>query len=256
MLDRTGTELRLSRRLPAVRIAAVAAPLLACALLAVVRDSVTGETAVLVLVLLVVAAAATGDRLSGMLAALSGGAWFDFFLTRPYQQFTIADPDDIEAAVLLVVISVAVTEVALWGYRQQARAARSSGYLDSVVGVARSVAEGDIPRSTVTDVVAQQINDVLRADSCRYVDGPVSDARVAVLDHDGRLTRSGAAVDVDRLGLPIDEYVAVPVRRGAEISGHFLVTASTRMAYPSREQRRVAVLLADQVSMTLHDESA
>lgn len=240
----------------AVRLAAVVVPLLACAVLAAVRDSVTGETAVLVLVLVVVAAAATGDRLAGVLAALSSGAWFDFFLTRPYQQFAIDDPDDIEAAVLLVVISLAVTEVALWGYRQQARAARSSGYLDGVVGVARSVAEGDLPRSTVNDVVAQQIGEVLGADECRFVDGPVHDARIATLDHDGVLTRGGGTVDVDRVGLPIDEYVAVPVRRGSRINGHFLVTASTRVAYPSREQRRVAVLLADQIRTAVRDESS
>ena len=73
-------------------------------------------------------------------------------------------------------------------------------------------------------------------------------ARVAVLDHDGNLIRSGHAVDVDRSGLPSNEYVAVPVRRGTRIVGHFLVTATSRVVYPNFEQRRVAVLLADQVA--------
>ena len=62
------------------------------------------------------------------------------------------------------------------------------------------------------------------------------------------LTRGDHIVDVDRVGLPTDEYVALLVRRGSRVVGHFLVTATTSVAYPSREQRRVAVLLADQVA--------
>ncbi len=99
-------------------------------MLSTVRDTVTAATAILVLVLLVVAAAASGDRLAGLLAALGGGAWFDFFLTEPYHRFSIADPEDIEATLLLVLIGAAVTETTLWGHRQQGRAARRSGYLD------------------------------------------------------------------------------------------------------------------------------
>lgn len=233
---------------PMARFTALVAPLLTAAILSAVRDSVTAATSVLVLVVWVVAAAATGDRLAGVLAAISAGAWFDFFLTEPYLRFTIADADDIEATVLLVLISLAVSELALWGYRQQRQAARRSGYLDGLLAAARAVAEGNLPPTTVVDVVARQISEVLVADSCRYIEGPVRDARIAVLDHDGSLTRNGRAVDVERAGLPADEYVAVPVRRGARIVGHFLLTATSHLAYPTREQRRVAVLLADQVA--------
>ena len=123
----------------AVRIGAVVLPLVTCAVFATVRDSITAATVVLVLVLWVVAAAATGDRTAGLLAAVSGGAWFDFFLTAPYRQFAIKGSDDIEATILLVVIGLAVTEIALWGYRQQARAAGRSGYLEGVLGAARLV---------------------------------------------------------------------------------------------------------------------
>jgi hypothetical protein len=97
-------------------------------------------------------------------------------------------------------------------------------------------------------VVARQISEVLGADSCRYVEGPVRDARVAVLDHDGALARGGHTVDVDRVGLPTDEYVAVLVRRGPDVAGHFLLTVTSHVSYPTAEARRVAVLLADQVA--------
>jgi len=232
----------------AVRVGAVVVPLLTCAIFATVRDSITAATVVLVLVLWVVAAAATGDRIAGLLAAVSGGAWFDFFLTAPYQQFAIKGSDDLEATILLVVIGLGVTEIALWGHRQQARAAGRSGYLDGVLGAARLVAEGDTPASALTDLVARQITEVLGADECRFVDGPVSDSRVAVLDHDGDVVRGDHTVDVDRVGMPSNDYVAIPVHRGSRVVGHFLVTASSQVTYPTAEQRRVAVLLADQVA--------
>ena len=226
----------------------MALPLVTCATLYGFREDIPAATAVLVLVLWVVAAAATGDRVAGLLAAVCAGGSFDFFLTEPYLRFTIEDPDDIEAAVLLVLIGIAVTEIALWGHRQQAGAARRSGYLDGVLGAARAVSEGDTPPDVVIDVVARQIAEVLGADSCRFVAGPIHDARIALLDHDGMLIRGGHAVDVDRVGLPTDELIALVVRRGSRTAGHFLVTAATRTTYPSREQRRVAVLLADQVA--------
>ncbi len=234
--------------LVASRIVAVLLPLVTCAVLATVRDDVTAATAVLILVLWVVAAASTGDRVSGLLAAVSAGAWFDFFLTAPYQQFAIKGSDDVEATVLLVVIGLAVTEIALWGHRQQARAAGRSGYLDGVLGAARLVSEGDTPAAALVDVVARQITDVLGADECRFVEGPFTDARSAVLDHDGEVRRGDHVVDVDRVGLPSNDYIAIPVRRGSHVVGHFLVTATSHVIYPSAEQRRVAVLLADQVA--------
>jgi GAF domain-containing protein len=75
-----------------------------------------------------------------------------------------------------------------------------------------------------------------------------------VLDHDGVVTRGRHAVDVDGSGLPHDEYVALLVRKGPRVVGHFLVTAATRVSYPSQERRQVAVLLADQVAAALDVE--
>ena len=240
-----------ARRRTLFRIAAVLGPLVTCAVLSTLRDSVTAATAVLVLVLWVVAAAASGDRPAGVLAALSSGVWFDFFLTEPYLRLTIADSDDIETTALLVMIGVAVTEIALWGRREHGRAARRSGYLEGVLGTSRMVSEGDTPASGLIELVTRQIADVLGADECRFVVGPVHDRRIALLDHDGVLTRGGDTVDADRVGLPRDEYVALLVRRGSRVVGHFLVAVTTHVSYPDRDQRRVAVLLADQVAVAV-----
>src|SRR2546430_13456825 len=44
----------------------------------------------------------------------TAAAWFDFFLTRPYERFAITRRADIETTILLLVIGVAVTEIAVW----------------------------------------------------------------------------------------------------------------------------------------------
>ena len=128
-----------------------------------------------------------------------------------------------------MLIGLGVTEIALWGHRQQGRAAQRSGYLEGVLGAARIVSEGDTPASTLVDVVGRQITHVLGADNCRYVAGPIHDTRIALLDHDGVVTRGGHTVDVEKAGLPHDEYVALLVRRGPRVIGHFLVTATTEV---------------------------
>jgi K+-sensing histidine kinase KdpD len=228
-------------------------PLVASAVLAELRETVTVATSVLLLALIIVAAAATGDRVAGLVAALSSGAWFDFFLTEPYYRFTIADEEDIEITVLLVLIGVAVTEVALWGRRQQARASRRAGYLDGVLNTAEIISASEEPPDVLIDRVSAQIEAVLGIEGCRFVHGPVRDTRLAILDHDGIVTRGGHRIRVERDGLPSDEESALLVRRGGEVEGHFVLTAASRIARPSLEQRRVAVLLADQVAAALDD---
>ena len=94
------------------------------------------------LVLLVVATAATGIRLAGIVGALAAAVGFDFFLTEPYYALNIAGPDDIATAVLLLLVSGLVGEIALWGRRQVARASREQGYLDGVIGTAATAAAG------------------------------------------------------------------------------------------------------------------
>ena len=113
------------------------------------------------------------------------------------------------------------------------------------------MSEGDTPASTLVDVVGSQIAHVLGADSCRFVAGPLDDARIALVDHEGVVTRGGQRSMSTEVGFPHDEYVALLVREGTRVIGHFLVTATTKVTYPSEEQRQVAVLLADQVAGAL-----
>jgi hypothetical protein len=229
--------------------AAAVAPLVACAVLSLFRASIENTNAALVLVLLVVAAAATGIRAAGIVAALSGAAWFDFFLTAPFDHFAIDDPADIETAVLLVLVGLAVTEVALWGRRQQARASRERGYLDGVIGTAASIGAGSTSTASLVERVGQQIADVLELDRCRFDTG--TEPVLATLDDSGAMTYDGRPYDVERLGLPTDTEVALAVRSGGVTRGRFLLTAATRVIRPSPEQLRVVGALANQVGSGL-----
>jgi len=153
--------------------------------------------------------------------------------------------------VLLVVIGVIVTEATMWGLRQESRAARRSGYLDGALRAAENAHSPDMPIATLVRFTAAQIAEVLGVSACRFVPGPVHDSRLAVLHHDGRVTRNDRTLDVEKNGLPVDGETALEVRRGSDTLGHFVITSASAMAYPTAEQRRVAVLLADQVAGAL-----
>ncbi len=73
---------------------------------------------------------------------MSAAVWFDFFLTRPYERFSILHRADIETTLLLLIIGVAVTELAVWGRRQHAVASPRAGYLDGISAAAQAVAAG------------------------------------------------------------------------------------------------------------------
>jgi K+-sensing histidine kinase KdpD len=239
------------RRRALVLSLSVAAPVVIGALSGSMRDRVSTTSAALVLVVCVVVAGTSGQRVAALMAALSAGISFDFFLTQPYYSLAISDTDDLEVTVLLLVIGVIVTEATMWGLRQESRAARRSGYLEGALRAAENAHSRDMPTPTLVRFTAAQISEVLGVSACRFVPGPVHDSRLALLHHDGRVTRNDKVLDVEKNGLPVDGETALEVRRGTETLGHFVITSASAMAYPTAEQRRVAVLLADQVAGAL-----
>ncbi|MFE0516512.1 DUF4118 domain-containing protein, partial [Streptomyces sp. NPDC058964] len=90
--------------------AGVAAPFLVALALVPFHTDLSHTNAALILVVVVVAVAALGSRTAGVVAALSAAAWFDFFLTRPYQTFDITASADVETAVLLLGVGLMVSQ--------------------------------------------------------------------------------------------------------------------------------------------------
>jgi K+-sensing histidine kinase KdpD len=229
--------------------AAVLTPLLASALMSTLRNNLENTNAALVLVLLVVAAASTGIRLAGVLAALSSAVWFDFFLTAPYLAFAIIDRTDIETTVLLVLVGLAVSDIAYWGRTQQAEASRNEGFLAGLIEAAGVVAAGDSPTETLVNHVERQIVEILNLDRCAF--RSTVSIGLPVLQPNGTVALHGKTLDIDRFGLPTDTQIQLLAQSAGTIRGEFLLTAATRIARPSLEARRVAVTLADQVAAAI-----
>lgn len=230
-------------------VAAAVVPVAAAALMALFRGSLENTNAALILVLLVVAAASTGVRAAALVAALVSAASFDFFLTAPFHTLAITDRADIETAVLLVAVGIAVTEVALWGRRQQGKASRQQGYLSGVLETVGSVAGGARPEELV-DKVGAQIRELLAVDGCVF-ESNLTALQFAQLCPDGTVLRAGHLVDVDRSGLPTDTEIELLVRSAGAVHGRYLLTSATGVRRPTLEQRKVAVALAEQVGAAL-----
>jgi K+-sensing histidine kinase KdpD len=230
-------------------IAALAAPLALTAILVPFRHSFPNTDAALALILVVVAVAANGYRLAGYLAALSAAVWFDFFLTQPYEHFSITRRADIETTVLLLVIGAAVTELAVWARRQHAAASRRAGYLDGINAAARAVAAGESPGALI-DEVSGRLTELLSLRMCRFEYGKAGLGRPARLQSDGQVVTEHRTWDVPVEGLPSDTDIELLVEHAGVLQGRFLMRAKPD-ARPTLEQRLVAIAFAEQVGAAL-----
>jgi K+-sensing histidine kinase KdpD len=193
-------------------------PLAVAAALVPLRNSVANTSVALLLVLAVVGVAMTGRRHAGLVAAASAAAWFDFFWTEPYQTLVIRVRDDVETAVLLLLVGVAVTEIVAWGRCQQVAANRESGFRDGLLAAAEAVATGDSP-STVIDRVAGQLVPLLGLERCRFDYGTGLDH--PRLEHDGSVAWRHRRLDVDADGFPSERPTELLVESGGRFRGRF-----------------------------------
>jgi K+-sensing histidine kinase KdpD len=238
---------RSSRRDRLAVLAAIAVPLLFTAVLVPFRTSFPNTDAALALILAVVGVAATGYRLAGILAAVSAAVWFDFFLTRPYERFTITRTTDIETTVLILVVGVAITELAVWGRRQHLASIRRAGYLEGINAAAEAVAARN-SSPALLDQVSDQITSLLSLRACRFEYGVAGLGKPARLQHNGQVTVGTRNWDTERDGLPADTELLVEA--GGILQGRFLLQAQPE-SRPTLEQRLVAVALADQIGVAV-----
>ncbi|MEU4223820.1 DUF4118 domain-containing protein [Nonomuraea sp. NPDC026600] len=236
------------------RIAVVAAlvipPAIAMVLLPF-RTSLPNTSVALVLVVTVVAVAANGNRLAGALAAISAAVWFDFFFTQPYERFAITKSADIQTAILLLVVGLAVSQLAARARRLEVITITDAGYLAQIHDTAELAQSANAP-DTVVDHVTVQLTKLLHLRGCRFEYG-------TLIGHPPRLEQDGTVVwgrkhwDVDRLGLP-DEEVELRTFGNGRFYGRFMLDP-TPGTIPPLQARLVAVTLADQVGAALDTAS-
>jgi K+-sensing histidine kinase KdpD len=228
-------------------VAALVAPVALAAVLLPFRANWSNTNVALLLVVLVVAVAAIGNRIAGALAAVSAAAWFDFFFTRPYQRFTIARPADVTTAVLLLLVGLAVSQLAARARRLQVIAITDAGYLTRIHDTAQLTQSARSSR-LVIDHVAEQLTDLLDLDGCRFEYG-------SLLGHPPRLEPDGTIMvghhrqDVELAGLPGAE-IELRTFSGGQFYGRFMLKPKPG-SKPSLQARLVAVTLADQAGRAL-----
>jgi K+-sensing histidine kinase KdpD len=227
--------------------AAVVLPLAVAAALVPFREQFANTASALILVAVVVAVAANGRRAAGFLAAVSASLWFDFFLTQPYERFSITHRSDIETAVSLFAVGVIVTEIAVRNRFHHLVAQEESSYVGLIYGLSELVA-GGAPVERVIEVATDELVELLHLRSCRFARGP-STRRLARIEHDGTVHLGAFRWGAHQMGLPGRELELRIYSQGRQL-GRFLMEPTP--GWPISLQRRVvAVAVADQVGSAL-----
>ena len=212
-----------------------------------VRDTLGTTNIALILVALVVAAAAFGGRVAGVTAALVAAISFNFFHTRPYLTLRVTDREDIITVALLLILGLAVGELAL--LRQRTRregVAQAAGAhrLEDVVAMLASDAAVDDTWTAVRDGIVRGARACARPASslapvrptCRCSPGPVGSSRPC---------RTGP-----RTASSSPRRASIPVVAGNGVLGHIAIEATPGRGV-SLDERRIAVALADLLAVAI-----
>ena len=231
---------QLTRRYPVAL--ALVGPAAVAALMIPLRTHVLNTDLALIMVVIVALVVLPGHRVAALIAGLSAGVWFDFFLTKPYERFSIQRGADVQTTVLLALVAVLVGEIAV--RRRQARAASSTarGEVLSLYVVAEMLAAGS-KAAQVVPVVAEELRDLLFLIECRF-DPDVHESRGPVLERSGELHYGSLNWDMEREGLP-NRDVILPVEAGHQHLGSYLLRGPALGVPISQDRRLAAVALSD-----------
>jgi Domain of unknown function (DUF4118) len=215
------------------------------------RDDFASPAAALVLVLVVVAVACFGSRVAGVIAALSAAAWFDFFLTKPYDQFAITHRPDIETTISLLLVGLAVTDIAARSRGHREVASEEAHFVALIHDFAEMAATGEAPQFLIARAAAE-LTGLLGLKDCRF-DTKMSQKHPARIEPSGVVALGGMRWSVHRSGLPGRE-VELIVRHRGETYGRFAMVPTPGSPVPA-ERLVVAAAIADQVGAALADQA-
>jgi K+-sensing histidine kinase KdpD len=230
-----------------VAVGAVA-PVAVAAGLLVVRDRLNNASIALLLVVVIVAVATSGRRSAAAVAALSAATSFNLFFTHPYLSPRIDSESDLETGLFLLVVGLAVGELAARGRRFQQTAASRSEEIERFQGLAGQVAL-DPTSDFVVMTVAVQLAQQLDLADCRFELEYKDERAVPRIERDGAIMWGVNAWRVDEFGLP-PWGVELPVwGHGRQIGRFILVPKSANPVDPAALVSAVA--LADHAGAAL-----
>jgi hypothetical protein len=223
--------------------AALAVPLVAIAILLPFRASWSNTNVALLLVVVVVAVAAIGNRTAGALAAVWTAIWFDFFFTVPYDRFTIRSSSDVTTFVLLLVVGLAVSQLAARARHLKVVTITDNEYL-SLIHETAALAQTATSPAAVAEHVRTQLISLLDLQECRFEYGTLL-GHPPRLEQDGTVRFGYTRWDVAQFGFPAEE-VELRTFGNGQYYGRFMLKPKPA-AKPSLQARLVAATLADQV---------
>jgi Domain of unknown function (DUF4118) len=232
---------------PVPSICGLVLPAAVSAALVPARASLANTAAALVLVAVIAGIAIFASRAAGIIASVSSGIWFDFFLTRPYERFAISQRADLETTISLFVVGLIVTELAARSRHHRTVAGEEADYIHLIHEIGEMVAIGELS-GIVVERASEDLIGLLSLRSCTYEAGTPAPHRPTVL-FDGRVLNAGAIWGTSTLGLPGPE-LDLPVNFGGRTVGRFVLIPAPGM--PVKPERLiVAVAIAGHVGGSL-----
>jgi hypothetical protein len=218
------------------------------------RAHVEAADVALLLALVILVATTFGGRVTGAVAGLEAAIAFDLFFTKPYYSLRINRAEDVETAVLMLIVGVAIGEIVSRGRRDRHAAHVSRSNLERVSRFTELAAGGERPGRLIR-VARTELMELLHLDEAEFERPPFFDA-LPRLNHSGlsippTLSSDGpsAARRASQIELPI-------WAEGLEV-GRFVLTLSddaTGLEF-APQARTSALALADQLGVALlaHD---
>jgi K+-sensing histidine kinase KdpD len=235
-----------ARSLVGTAIGSLGALFTAAALVGV-RGDINNANVALVLVLFVLLGAVTGGRSAAVASAFVAAIAFDFFHTRPYNSLKISDGNDVLTTVLLLVVGLAVGEIAIRAQRMHSQRDDEQRQLRRMQRVAGLAAGGEGVDDLLLAVTAE-LMETLELQNCWF-------ERQPFLAAFPRLERSGVVQSTEHryangaFELP-REGVELPVVASGKTLGRFVLIPTPGVGVP-KERRLSAIALADQVGAAL-----
>lgn len=219
---------------------AVLAPVLTSVGLWTLRTRIDRSTAVLTLVIPVVLVALIGGRGPAALAAVVAPAAFDVLLVEPYHQLRIHAVEDVEAAVILLVVGLVVGQLVASERQHRVRAGSRGDALAALLAMAGAAA-GPATGDDLAEHALAALRTVMDLRECHWSPGYHGAAYP-------RLLRDGGIADgnsrIAATGPLPASGVELPVDAGPHEFGRIILIPH-RNATVSCEHRLVAVAIAD-----------
>jgi thiamine transporter ThiT len=234
------SSVRMSSR--AALLIALSGPLAVAAILIPLRTHAQTSSLALVMVVAVVVSLVPGHRAGAILAGLSAGIWFDFFLTRPYESFSIRRSSDVQTTVLLTVVAIAVGEIAARRRSARRQSEVATQEMLAVYVISEMLAAGTNPNAVV-DTVAEQLDELLFLTNAHF-ERSTDPTPGPSINRAGDLEYGQLEWRLERDGLP-NRDVVLPVEHHGRQLGLYVLRGPKIGVPLSQDRRLAAVALSD-----------